>query len=853
MPRTALVLAAMIALAPAGVTAQPPDPVHGEWSLLALTHYPGDPLPPAPRAGHAAVRDPVRDRMIVFGGFNATSTNQVWTLSLDGSHRWELMATAGTPPQPRRYHAMVHDPVRDRLIVIGGLIADGTVANDVWALSLSGAPTWTRLLPGGPALTPRRNVVAVYDPPRDRVIIHGGYNGLFFLDETWSLLLGVGDAPRWTQIAPPGPKPVARNGAAAVYDPVRERMVVYGGWSGTSYLGDVWALALSGLPSWTALAPSGTAPSPRRETAAVYDPAGDRMVVFGGFANNVYLRQCWALALGDAPAWTALAPAGEAPTARIGHSAILDPARGSMVMFGGYDRLYLSDAWSLDLDGATTWTPLETEPLPVMAARRSHTAIYEPLEPSLLIHGGVGAFVWDDAWALSLGFEHQWRPVASSTQPPPSRIAHSAVYDAPRHRMVSFGGISAAGFSDETWSLDLDGTRTWALIPNPVLRPNPRAWHACTLDPLRERMIVHGGQPPLLGDLWALSLAGPQLWTQLFPAGTGPTPRQSHVAVFDPRRDRVLFFGGLLQSSLETNEVWELALSPALTWSRLEPLGTPPSPRRNLGGIYDPLRDRMVFFGGVQGTRWLNETWALNLDGLPTWQQLSPARLPPEARNDLTATYDPRFDRMVVFGGWNGVTFLSDAWALTWGQADPTPVQLALVESQAEPGRVRLVWSTGGPTGEEAVVQRRTVGGGWAERARVASDGAGRITYEDAGVVAGTRYAYRLILARSTGEVTSAETWISVPAAWKLAMAPPAPNPSDGRFTVAFTLAQPGAARLELLDLRGRQMAARELGGLPAGPHRAALDAGRDLSPGIYWLRLVSAEGRRGTRVCVVR
>ena len=45
---------------------------------------------------------------------------------------------------------------------------------------------------------------------------------------------------------------------------------------------DVWALSLSGSPTWAQLAPAGTPPGAWYGHSAIYDPARDRMVVFGG-------------------------------------------------------------------------------------------------------------------------------------------------------------------------------------------------------------------------------------------------------------------------------------------------------------------------------------------------------------------------------------------------------------------------------------------------------------------------------------------------------------------------------------------------------------------------------------------
>src|SRR5205085_7753756 len=71
-------------------------------------------------------------------------------------------------------------------------------------------------------------------------------------------------------------------------------MVIFGGWnsvdnSTSSFLHDAWGLSLSGVPQWTQLSPDGGAPIGRDAMAATYDPLADRMVVFGGWSGNTML------------------------------------------------------------------------------------------------------------------------------------------------------------------------------------------------------------------------------------------------------------------------------------------------------------------------------------------------------------------------------------------------------------------------------------------------------------------------------------------------------------------------------------------------------------------------------------
>ena len=87
--------------------------------------------------------------------------------------------------------------------------------------------------------------------------------------------------------------PTNRYGHTAVLDPVHDRMIVFGGYVDTGYADadwyptQVWILTLSDPPRWTRFHPGGSQPSYRYTQSAIYDPVRDRMIVFGGFNDHV--------------------------------------------------------------------------------------------------------------------------------------------------------------------------------------------------------------------------------------------------------------------------------------------------------------------------------------------------------------------------------------------------------------------------------------------------------------------------------------------------------------------------------------------------------------------------------------
>ena len=346
----------------------------------------------------------------------------------------------------------VYDPVGDRLVIHGGTDDWYPSADDLWTMPLAGNPQWSRLAPSGTAPPLRDSHSAIYDAPRQRIIIFGG-KGPAALNNVWEL--SVGGPPAWSQISPSGTPPHGRYGHSAIFDPVRNRMIIFGGtYYGPSFnlLNDVWALSLAGPPAWTPLAPLGTAPAARYWHAAIYDPVRDRMLVFGGNGGS-RLNDVWELSLSGTPTWTQLSPGGTPPSARDGASAIYDPVRDRMVLFGGYSTTYLRDTWALGLTGNPTWASLQLGAV-LPPFRTNSSLIYDPIRDRALMFGGLSAtsLAVSDLWTL-------WPPgvldvpadrgprgfALAPIAPNPSRSAVRIAFTVPRPTRVSLRVYDLAG------------------------------------------------------------------------------------------------------------------------------------------------------------------------------------------------------------------------------------------------------------------------------------------------------------------------------------------------------------------------------------------------------------------------
>lgn len=571
---------------------------------------------PTPRAFHSAIPDPVGRRMVVFGGQDGQGrVNDVWSLSLDGSPVWSRLTIDGAEPSPRARHSAILDD-DGRMIVFGG-VADSAVS-EVWSLSFDGVPTWTNVTPGGSQPTPRSDHVAVYDSSVDRMIIFGGSP---FSNDTWALSLG--EVLEWSQLGPSGTLPPVRRGHVAVFDPAGHRMVVCGGQTtGGALLNDTWVLELQPTPAWSPLGVGGTLPASRRDGAGAFDAAGRRLILFGGQSTSSYQNDSQSLGLGETPGWSQLPPTA-GPGTRSFHVAIHDPVRDRMIIYGGSNAGSSApfSVWALSLRGAPQWTQLPTIGTPPQSLV-GVSAIYDPVRDRMLIFGGgIGTSEETDAlYSLSLGDGPTWSLLETLPDPvdgkPARRSHHGAIYDPVRDRMVVVGGHASGPERSlgDAWALSLGSELRWReLVPDSTVA-GVDAIPSLFYDSLRDRALVLGWYR----DELALSLDEPA-WS-VVPIMSEPGPDLSAAyGFYDPRRDALVFCGLEVPDGQGPDDpVRSLPLAGPLNWMIEEFDGSvPPDILVGHSVLYDPGLDRMIMFGGYpvgQGgtSRRQKQVWSLN-------------------------------------------------------------------------------------------------------------------------------------------------------------------------------------------------------------------------------------------------
>ena len=649
---------------------------------------------PYHRVEPTAIYDAAHRQMVVYGGQAENVLSDLNALTLDGNAFWNPVDPDGSsdPVPPRRDHVAIYDSQEQRMIVFGGCStgANSPAFNDVWSLSLDAAHVWSHVEVANPVAGPsaRFGMAAIYDPSQDRLVVFGGSPGLSgFLNETWALSLGA--TPTWTAVTSIGSVPSARNAMSAVYDPSLNRMLVFGGWNGSAYLNDVWALSLGGSPEWTPVTSVGPAPSARRHAALVFDPVRNRLIVTGGF-NGTYLDDAWALDLSGTPTWSLIGTSSvDTPGPRSGHRAIYDAEGDRLVEFGGYGNPqgftnWLSDTWALPLAPGGTWEELAASPNEsVPAVRRDHVAVFDPDGDRMVVFGGLApSGTTDDVWALGFSGTPEWTRLTPATGPS-RRYVHAGAFDSARRRLLVFGGIDDVGYLNDVWALSLSDPPAWTnLTPSSGAAPERREGAAAAYDPVGDRLLVFGGELAFhqgqRADLWALPLGVPNAqWVQLSPTGAGPAARQNCAALYDATRQRLILEGGLGGGDL--NDAWAVDFTAPGDgkWICLD-AGSAYSPpaRHGHAAILDGA-GRFLLFGGMSVGEARNDSWAAGPAAFTFWEPILPSPLAerPSARERHSLVYDMARDRAILFGGsdYEGRR-LADAWYLQHDSDVPVDV-----------------------------------------------------------------------------------------------------------------------------------------------------------------------------------
>lgn len=492
------------------------------WTLVAT------PSPPF-RSGSAFVWDETSRAGYLFGGTAPDGTDQSDMWRWDGDVWTEVTPKApALSPTPRSLRAtgkMVSDVAHGALVVFGGSSSpSNTLLEDTWVWNVQSA-TWTKAdAPSHP--TGRHRGLFAYDPDRQAVVLSGGTkseDGSNALADTW-----LWDGSKWT-LQSVFAAPSTRRDAVFVYDPISARGILFGGRNGTSGmqdLADTWSWNGS---AWTAETSAANPPA-RSDARAIYDPAGARVLLFGGRSGESgVLDDTWAFQASSK--WTAIG--GARPTARRHASFVYDATNTRAVVFGGLAQNGAAVAAGFQLVGST-WSAL---PGPQPEARADAALVHDPKSGNVLLFGGqageAAASLFGDTWTLD---KSGWKKSVAALAPP-ARAGMQVAFDPVRKNVVLFGGYSYVSgrphYERDTWIWDgAAWTKTSAE------GPPARAKASFVVDASRGRLVLTGGEDGehVFGDAW--SWDGTR-WSSVL--ATRATPSGAHAsAIYDRERKAIV-------------------------------------------------------------------------------------------------------------------------------------------------------------------------------------------------------------------------------------------------------------------------------------------------------------------------
>jgi len=590
------------------------------WTELYPAHS------PSARAAHGMVYDPVRSRIVLFGGrtnHSQLDLNDTWSFN---GFDWQQINTVNAP-SPRSYSALAYDAVRNRIVLYGGahLESDGktiTTYHDTWEFD---GTDWTKVGDNGPDLQKPK---IAYDVATSQMVMLGA-------DSSFNAHMYLYDpaATTWNEQKPTNMPPCV-SGASLVYVPDAKIVITTGGiCSSPPATEDVYGWDGT---NWNTVAATNT-PGRLFDAAATYDTSRSTFMVFGGVSAFSIVTSVVPIAdlnslVGGL--WFPIVD-GATPVRRSLPAFVSDPDHNNIWVFSGVNEAaVLSDFRSLQYNKSTA------EDVVGSPSTCSPNGAYDTDRHKLVIVcSDSSTFEWDGSLWMQ----------ATPKDLPPARRFSSMIYDQNIHKTVLLGGYDGTNYLNETWLWD--GTN-WVRQSNnpPTYRSLAQMW----FDPKMNRTVIYGGigrqtttdRVTRFDDMWTFDGNG---WTQIKapPSDGSPTVgtpgmRYGAEIAVDPRTKTALLFGGI----------------------RTDNVNVPPPANPN----GTPIATQVQVYA--------NDWW--EWDGATqTWTQITFTNSPP-ARENAGFAWDPSLQTMVMYAGWAG-TFYSDLWTMSSDRTTWRPVSTGVV------------------------------------------------------------------------------------------------------------------------------------------------------------------------------
>lgn len=498
-----------------------------------------------------AVFDRAQLRLLGLGGFPP----QTWSTHGQAWHLHQPDGLDATNAEPVVVRALGYDEGRSEavLVVERYVGTTQTLANYV----MRGAG-W-RL--AGTGTTVPAAAATAFDFNRNQLIAFGGGDNTAPTDS-----MCAWNGTSWVPLAAPV-RPSPRTGAAMATDRARNRVVLFGGRGSNGLFGDTWEWDGSTWQQRSVTAP----PSPRQTTMA-FDASTQRVVMTGNLDAWAPDIDCWSW---DGVQWT---PRASLPSP--GAHRAFDAGGTLLVTIGnevwrstgtGWTQVFAVDELSNRDYPAIAYDPTRRETLAVTTAPRG------------------GTWRWNGNWQF-----------VTATGPGDRRRAAIAPLG---NNMVLFGGSGTTSMQlfDDTW---LWNGQSWTSLS---FASRPPARHGHTMVTTNNKILLFGGEDLLstFGDTWCFDGV---VWSQLAPTAF-PGNRSQPSMAFDPLRQRVVLYGGQgSQQFAAFDDTWEWD---GTTWAQVEStLLQPTTPWLPLPLVFDSSRAQVVLANQSHLYGWNGSAWS---------------------------------------------------------------------------------------------------------------------------------------------------------------------------------------------------------------------------------------------------
>ncbi len=352
----------------------------------------------ADRATATAIAyDPIRDNVVLFGGLQAfTTVPNSFTGLFQSDDTWRFLFL-GVRPSPRSLSTFSTDPATKTIWLFGGLNEFSTAFTlDLWGYRDGQWFSWVKADSPADCVNP----AAAYDTDRSKLVLTcAGSDTYEFDGATWKLHT-------------PKNAPADRRFAAMVYDQTLKKVVLFGGFDGANYRNDTWTWDGT---NWTEV--KNNKPPNRALMAMWYDPLAKKTIMYGGLGRrniDERITRFSDMYSFDGNGWTKM-NVNTTPGERFGPQIAIDPRNNKLVLFGGLRseldtatdvrrQFFDNDTWQWD-GAASTWTLLHPARSP--HARENGVMAWDPVANELVLFGGYAGLYFSDTWVFDGG---NWRP-----------------------------------------------------------------------------------------------------------------------------------------------------------------------------------------------------------------------------------------------------------------------------------------------------------------------------------------------------------------------------------------------------------------------------------------------------------